>query len=468
MAELNIAELPIISVNDFTANDRFLIVDDGKARLLTKTTFEEWLSLNIQGVKGEQGVAGKDGLKGKDGKDGTNGTDGISAYQIAKLNGFVGTEVQWLASMKGTTGAKGLDGGNGWTPVIKSTAYADGYALEVTDWVGGTGTKPTSLGYVSETGLVSNIANATNVRGVAGATGKQGIQGVQGIQGIKGEQGFKGDTGLSSYELAVAGGFVGTVEEYLASLNPSEVSKEPNNIITKKADGMFALATDPLEMATAIDLLPNKNILTDAQKDKLEGLKTSKYLGTYLTSGAIPTVGAVAGNYADVDSGEPNVNTERWIYDVQLGAFVKSVSIPAIETAESVKTKYESNTNTNAFTDSEKSKLDTLTLETATTIKTKYESNTDTNAFTDAEKTKLASVKELTNLEIKTKYESNTNTNAFTDTEKTKLSTLEKDPIVTRVLDVNTSTGLKFWTGTQSQYTAITPKDPNTLYIVKT
>ena len=31
----------------------------------------------------------------------TNGTDGKSAYQVALDNGFVGTEVEWLAIARG-------------------------------------------------------------------------------------------------------------------------------------------------------------------------------------------------------------------------------------------------------------------------------------------------------------------------------------------------------------------------------
>lgn len=65
-------------------------------------------------------------------------------------------------------------------------------------------------------------------------------------------------------------------------------------------------------------------------------------------------------------------------------------------------------------------------------VKTAYETNADTNAFTDAEQTKLGGVEtgataDQTNVEIKTAYETNTNTNAFTDTEQTKLGGLTKD-----------------------------------------
>lgn len=38
---------------------------------------------------------------------GPPGTDGKSAYDIAVINGFVGTESVWLASLKGVDGADG-------------------------------------------------------------------------------------------------------------------------------------------------------------------------------------------------------------------------------------------------------------------------------------------------------------------------------------------------------------------------
>ena len=62
-------------------------------------------------------------------------------------------------------------------------------------------------------------------------------------------------------------------------------------------------------------------------------------------------------------------------------------------------------------------------------IKAAYESNLDTNAFTDAEKAKLSGIEnnataDMTAAEIKTAYESNPNSNAFTDAEKAKLNAL--------------------------------------------
>ncbi len=72
-------------------------------------------------------------------------------------------------------------------------------------------------------------------------------------------------------------------------------------------------------------------------------------------------------------------------------------SIGNAKTAADVKTAYESNANTNEFSDSEKSKL--LGVEagaevnpTDAEIKTAYENNADTNAFTDAEQSKLSGI----------------------------------------------------------------------------
>jgi hypothetical protein len=86
------------------------------------------------------------------GPAGPAGADGASAYQVAVANGFVGTESQWLASLKGPKGDTGATGAQG----------------------------PQGL------------------KGDTGATGAQGPQGPQGLKGdtgAQGPQGVKGDTG---------------------------------------------------------------------------------------------------------------------------------------------------------------------------------------------------------------------------------------------------------------------------------
>lgn len=65
-----------------------------------------------KGEQGEQGQQGIQGVKGDTGATGANGQDGKSAYQIAIDNGFVGTQSEWLASLKGDKGDTGASGAN--------------------------------------------------------------------------------------------------------------------------------------------------------------------------------------------------------------------------------------------------------------------------------------------------------------------------------------------------------------------
>lgn len=48
-------------------------------------------------------------IKGEKGDTGATGEDGKSAYEVAVVNGFIGTQEQWLASLKGEKGDKGQD-----------------------------------------------------------------------------------------------------------------------------------------------------------------------------------------------------------------------------------------------------------------------------------------------------------------------------------------------------------------------
>ncbi len=87
----------------------------------------------------------------------------------------------------------------------------------------------------------------------------------------------------------------------------------------------------------------------------------------------------------------------------------------------------------------------------AAEIKTAYESNADTNAFTDADHTKLdgietAATADQSAAEIKTAYESNADTNAFTDADHTKLDGIEASADVTDTANV-TSAGAAMLTG---------------------
>lgn len=70
----------------------------------------EWLE-SLKGVDGKDGVNGKDGCDSRNGADGLPGRDGIdgkSAYIIAVEHGFSGTETEWLQSLKGADGKDGI------------------------------------------------------------------------------------------------------------------------------------------------------------------------------------------------------------------------------------------------------------------------------------------------------------------------------------------------------------------------
>lgn len=74
-----------------------------------------------QGIQGIQGVQGDEGPQGDPGMDGLDGDDGLSAYEVAVVNGFVGTEAEWLESLIGETGAEGPQGDTGPTGATGST-----------------------------------------------------------------------------------------------------------------------------------------------------------------------------------------------------------------------------------------------------------------------------------------------------------------------------------------------------------
>lgn len=74
------------------------------------------------------------GIKGDNGQDGRNGADGLSAYDIAQLNGFTGTQQEWLESLKAGAVADEartmLLSGNVW---CKSAAISDVLAAVISN-----------------------------------------------------------------------------------------------------------------------------------------------------------------------------------------------------------------------------------------------------------------------------------------------------------------------------------------------
>ena len=119
------------------------------------------------------------------------GKDGKSAYEIAVEHGFVGTETEWLESLKGVDGKDGVNGKDG----------CDGR------------------------------------NGVDGLPGKDGKNGADGLPG---RDGIDGIDGKSAYIIAVEHGFSGTENEWLQSL--------------KGADGKDGITPDMSDYATKADI----------------------------------------------------------------------------------------------------------------------------------------------------------------------------------------------------------------------
>lgn len=143
-------------------------------------TESEWLA-SLKGPKGDAGT------NGADGSDGADGADGKTAFELAQQQGFVGDIDAWLEFLKGEQGEQGPQGEAAAAikilgalatdldlPVVGEPG--DGYLIVGSLWVYN-GTAFEDLG---------------PIQGPKGDTGEQGIQGEQGEQGLPGERGDVG------------------------------------------------------------------------------------------------------------------------------------------------------------------------------------------------------------------------------------------------------------------------------------
>jgi hypothetical protein len=76
--------------------------------------------------------------------------------------------------IRGAAGANGTNGTNGWSPILAVVSDGERRVLQVTDWTGGTGSKPATGSYIGATGLEALIANGVDIRGATGAAGAAG------------------------------------------------------------------------------------------------------------------------------------------------------------------------------------------------------------------------------------------------------------------------------------------------------
>ena len=201
------------------------------------------------GEQGTKGDKGDTGAKGSDGVKGDPGDSGLSAFDIAKMNGFVGNESEWMNSLVGPKGDTGLKGDKG----DKGDTGPQGIQ----------GTK-------GNTGSQGPKGDQGNI-GPQGEIGPKGDTGSPGIQGPKGDTGNAGSNANIQYENGIAalpalllggstnivvtlsGSFPNTTYVYklramagvnlLSMLSFTEISKTNNSITIKvQANGLASLA----------------------------------------------------------------------------------------------------------------------------------------------------------------------------------------------------------------------------------
>ncbi len=170
-----------------------------------------------------------------------DGSNGKSAYEIAVDNGFVGTEQEWLESLKGEDGKDAtaptveIDDGGYWVINGKATNVL---AVGVNGENGKDGVdgKDGNDGKDGATPTISisddNYWVINGVKTNVKAKGEDGKDGQDGVDGNDGQNGADGANGKSAYELAVKNGFVGSEQDWLNSLKGESGSSGSSDSIS--------------------------------------------------------------------------------------------------------------------------------------------------------------------------------------------------------------------------------------------
>ena len=133
-----------------------------------------------------------------------------------------------------------------------------------------------------------------------------------------------------------------------------------------KIDGLSAVAStgdygDLLNTPTSTDDIPEGSVnkyITQAEKEKLSGLEGSHFKGQFVSLSALNTAFPTAdvGDYAYVDLGEDEA-VVSYLWDESDEQWTQVQGAATELTPAQIKSLYESNPDTNGYTDAEKSKL---------------------------------------------------------------------------------------------------------------
>lgn len=123
--------------------------------------------------------------------------------------------------------------------------------------------------------------------------------------------------------------------------------------------------SDQAALDSKVDKVAGKGLsdtnFTQAEKDKLSSLESSKFVGLFVSESALPLSGS-EGDYANVDGGVGS-DVYRVIWDSSDNKWVRVQGVSTELTDAQIKQQYESNPDTNAFTDDEKQKLSGVAVE---------------------------------------------------------------------------------------------------------
>jgi hypothetical protein len=191
-------------------NENVTGLSGGIVSSITIDDFIQQFSSLSEQLKSQVSEAVANGLKGD------KGDDGLSAYQIAVINGYQGSQTEWLASLVGAKGDKGDKGDAGKDFKIVKT-FPSIAEMNGTGFSDGDFTMIASDVNDPDDGKLY-VWNGTGFTYIADLSGSQGIKGDTGAKGDKGDKGDIGDQGLSAYQVAVNAGFSGSVDQWLASL----------------------------------------------------------------------------------------------------------------------------------------------------------------------------------------------------------------------------------------------------------
>lgn len=138
------------------------------------------------------------------------------------------------------------------------------------------------------------------------------------------------------------------------------INTADKKIYSKHGDEVIEFTETPASVKAKYESNANTNVFTDAEKTKLGGLDSNHFKGLYASLSALQTAHptAVSGDYANVDAGAGS-EVQSYIWDASDNEWVLQMGESTAETAASIKTKYESNPDTNAFTDAYKGQVDT-------------------------------------------------------------------------------------------------------------